>query len=237
MCSQRRRSLVVIPSHQLIGPLLDRCQVLAGAARLEPDATLDALERLTLDIPREISELGRVVVTGALVHLLARLALHVRIAREPDIALGFVDLLRCRRLPVWQRRFAHLLRCCRSALTRQKQAGLPDDSAAARVRRVLEMIDARYGDPRLTIADAALVACRSVAHLSRLLKRDTGESFGVLLRRCRIRVAKDLLLGSSASMTEVAVATGFGSASRFSREFKREVGTTPTEFRESAGRY
>ena len=46
----------------------------------------------------------------------------------------------------------------------------------------------------------------------------------------RVEKAKELLLNSSATMEEIAIAVGFANASYFCKVFKNLTGTTPTEF-------
>ena len=51
--------------------------------------------------------------------------------------------------------------------------------------------------------------------------------------RVRVDKAKALLVNSSARVTEVVYAAGFGSIPRFNSVFKRCVGMPPTEYRET----
>jgi AraC-like DNA-binding protein len=63
-------------------------------------------------------------------------------------------------------------------------------------------------------------------------------AFGVSVVRYihtqRLKRAKRLLRSTAMTVTEVAFATGFGASSQFNTVFKKEVGSSPSEFRRSA---
>ena len=48
----------------------------------------------------------------------------------------------------------------------------------------------------------------------------------------RIQKAKELLAGDGGSMKEICAAVGYSDPNYFSRIFKKNVGVTPTEYRE-----
>jgi AraC-like DNA-binding protein len=52
------------------------------------------------------------------------------------------------------------------------------------------------------------------------------------LRKLRLRIASRALIYSEASLSEVALTAGFSDQSHFSREFRRQFGRTPREYRE-----
>ncbi len=58
----------------------------------------------------------------------------------------------------------------------------------------------------------------------------TGEGFRQYLNKTRIKFAKNLLLNSHKSITEIAHAVGYNSDSHFILEFKKQTGTTPLKF-------
>ena len=68
------------------------------------------------------------------------------------------------------------------------------------------------------------------ASLARAFRRTHGESLGQRVRRLRVREACRLLLGSRASLTEVALSVGFWDQAHFTRSFRGLVGVTPGEF-------
>jgi len=56
-------------------------------------------------------------------------------------------------------------------------------------------------------------------------------SFGDYIRKLRIEKATTLLTGSQYSLAEIAYITGFSDQSHFNRIFKKNIGTTPSQYR------
>jgi AraC family transcriptional regulator len=71
-------------------------------------------------------------------------------------------------------------------------------------------------------------------HFCRLFKQSTGITPHQYLTRCRIDRAKQLLLKTELTITEVAFEVGFTNHSSFTRLFRQYVGVTPKVFRASA---
>lgn len=70
-------------------------------------------------------------------------------------------------------------------------------------------------------------------YLSDLLKRETGMNAQDRIHYYLIEEAKNLLLGSGISVSELAFSLGFEYPQYFSRLFKSKTGMTPLEFRNS----
>jgi AraC-like DNA-binding protein len=51
------------------------------------------------------------------------------------------------------------------------------------------------------------------------------------INRLRLQQASEMLLGTSASLSDIAAQIGFGSAAAFLRAFKRQFDKTPGEWR------
>lgn len=83
----------------------------------------------------------------------------------------------------------------------------------------------------LTLDQMADLAGFSKYHFSRLFKQFANVSFYKYLNQKRIAYAEKLLIDPSASVTEVALRSGFSSLSAFIRMFKIVKGCTPSEFR------
>ena len=72
----------------------------------------------------------------------------------------------------------------------------------------------------------------SYSHLSRIINEELGYSIGELIIRMKINYAESLMTGEGErGITEIALSVGFGSASYFTRVYKRMRGVTPTAFR------
>ena len=62
---------------------------------------------------------------------------------------------------------------------------------------------------------------------------ETGENFIDYLTSLRIIKAEELLKNSDISIKEICFEVGYRDPNYFSRIFKKNIGITPTEFRES----
>jgi signal transduction histidine kinase/DNA-binding LacI/PurR family transcriptional regulator/AraC-like DNA-binding protein len=76
----------------------------------------------------------------------------------------------------------------------------------------------------------------SKSYLSRIFKLDTGVSLWDYLNRYRVQKAKELLLLSDKSVTEIAADVGFDDTSYFSRVFREIAGCSPRAFRQEPNR-
>lgn len=94
----------------------------------------------------------------------------------------------------------------------------------------LEKMEATVEHPLSRRAMAHLVAL-SPRHLDRLFAEQLKSGFLETYRRLRLDHAHKLLEQSPMSISEIAFATGFSSASHFSRAFKARFGIQPKRFR------
>ena len=92
-------------------------------------------------------------------------------------------------------------------------------------------IDEHYTDD-LTLEFAADLTGYSKFHFTRLFKQFSNTTFYDYLCFKRIKVAEELLINPSLSITDVAIRSGFPSISTFNRLFKKLKNCTPTEYRE-----
>ncbi len=84
----------------------------------------------------------------------------------------------------------------------------------------------------ISLDDVSRIVNISPYYFSKLFKEATGENFIEYLTNIRIEKAKDLLLNSDMSMKEICAMCGYQDPNYFSRTFKKNVGFTPTEFKE-----
>lgn len=92
-------------------------------------------------------------------------------------------------------------------------------------------IDEHYTDD-LTLEFAADLIGYSKFHFTRLFKQFSNTTFYDYLCFKRIKVAEELLINPSLSITDVAIRSGFPSISTFNRLFKKLKNCTPTEYRD-----
>jgi AraC-like DNA-binding protein len=74
----------------------------------------------------------------------------------------------------------------------------------------------------------------SKSYLSRIFKIDTGISLWDYLNRFRIQKAKELLLLTDESITEIALGAGYEDVGYFSRVFHEITGVSPRAYRQQA---
>lgn len=98
------------------------------------------------------------------------------------------------------------------------------------VRQVKDYIKAHYDENirRSALADMVYLTPN---YLSSLFHEKTGKSITDYITECRILTAKKMLEDPGESVSNVAMACGFGNMSYFSSVFKREVGVTPNEYK------
>jgi AraC-like DNA-binding protein len=102
---------------------------------------------------------------------------------------------------------------------------------ASRFLPVIAHIE-RHLRERLTLTHLAAVARLRPTHFSDMFRAEVGVRPIAYLTRRRLDHAQLLLLSTNRSMKEVAVACGFPDANYFSRVFQRQVGMTPSAYRQ-----
>lgn len=100
----------------------------------------------------------------------------------------------------------------------------------ARLNVVFDYLDAHFSED-ISLEKVADIAGFSKFHFSRLFKQCTGYNFYDYLCYRRIKNAETMLLKPGASITEIALYSGFSSLSTFNRTFKKLKNCTPTEYR------
>ncbi len=76
----------------------------------------------------------------------------------------------------------------------------------------------------------------SRSYMSGCFNRDMGMSVREYITRLRIEDAKQLLIHSKISITEIALTVGYTDSNYFTNLFKNKVGVTPGEYRKKAKR-
>ncbi|MDO3408953.1 AraC family transcriptional regulator [Saccharibacillus sp. CPCC 101409] len=103
------------------------------------------------------------------------------------------------------------------------------DSTAEAVRRSAARMEETFGSS-LTREGLAAEAGLSVAHYSRLFKREFGQGPIEYLNGIRLRRARELLLETGGSVRETAHRVGYEDEFYFSRKFKAATGLAPTVY-------
>jgi AraC-like DNA-binding protein len=85
----------------------------------------------------------------------------------------------------------------------------------------------------LPLSSVAQASGASVFHFCKVFKKSTGLTFTDYMAHARLEDARTELLNPNRRISEVAYDVGFQSLTQFNRAFKRIVGCSPTQFRES----
>jgi AraC-like DNA-binding protein len=97
-------------------------------------------------------------------------------------------------------------------------------------RRVTELLH-QHLDGELRLSKLADECGLSVSHFARSFKTSCGAPVHRYLISQRLESAKDLLLHSNKSLSDIALQVGFSDQAAFSRTFSAAVGTTPGRWR------
>ncbi len=100
------------------------------------------------------------------------------------------------------------------------------------LRKLFDYIHAHLSQD-ITLSEMAGVLNLSQYYFCRLFKQSTGVTPHQYLTRCRINQAKQLLLKTELTITEIAFEVGLTNHSSFTRLFRQYVGVTPKAFRVS----
>ena len=122
-----------------------------------------------------------------------------------------------------------------TALVHRLAATAPPSSAKprmspARVRRVLDLIDAELHRP-IGLDELAAQADIRVRRFCAAFREAVGASPHQHLLQRRVERAKQLLRDDGLSLAEIAAAVGFSDQSQFTRTFGRIAGTSPGRYR------
>jgi transcriptional regulator GlxA family with amidase domain len=96
--------------------------------------------------------------------------------------------------------------------------------------RIREHIERHYAKP-VTVAQLARMARLSTFHFIRVFRAETGQTPHQYLRHRRLERAKELLVTTPMSVTEICDAVGFQSLGSFSALFRKVTGETPAGYR------
>jgi AraC family transcriptional regulator len=127
---------------------------------------------------------------------------------------------------------AHISRVsekCRAAPRSRTRGGLPGNS----LRRIDDFVRANLGE-NISLDDLSAIGGLSKRHFVRAFQESIGTSPYNYVLMLRIEEAKQRLSRTAASITEIALATGFGQAQHFSTSFRKATGETPSSFRQRA---
>ena len=105
-----------------------------------------------------------------------------------------------------------------------------DARKITQITPAINYIDANYDKP-ITLAEIARASHLSPSRLAHIFKEQMGITLIDYLTSVRIEQAKELLLATDQSCTEICFQAGYNNQSYFTRTFKSVAGMTPRRFR------
>lgn len=121
--------------------------------------------------------------------------------------------------------FAHFMMSINEESIRYKHR-----TSVEKLAQVLAYIE-EHIEQNVTIDELAEVACMHPNYFIRIFKQQMGVPPLQYITRKKMNQAKELLLTSTCSISEIADQLGFHDMFYFSKQFKKNIGTTPTAFR------
>ena len=121
-----------------------------------------------------------------------------------------------------------------NAVTREIFSGLAAQEEGAGdplVEKACAYIAEHLSDASMSVPDIAASVDVGVQHLSRVFKKGTDKTLVEYINTERIEKAKALLLTTDQTVARIGEATGYTNLVTFTRNFKRYVGVSPTEYR------
>lgn len=152
---------------------------------------------------------------------------HAEIKFKTYDKLYFETLYYCRSCPYTEKRDAihanirNLLDYYESCL--EQKSGI-----AVQLRQV---IDECYAQPDFSLARLAEHFNISIAYVSYLVNKLTGQNFSDYVWELRLAKAKKLLDSGEGSIDEISIAVGYLNTSSFRRKFKQSTGFTPSQYK------
>ncbi len=105
------------------------------------------------------------------------------------------------------------------------------------MRETLHYIDSNIADRGLTLSVLSKRAAITPSHFSRVFKQTTGMNVTDYVAVKRIMLAKELLVRTDDSISEICERCGMESESYFYRKFRQITGMTPRAYKRSAARH
>jgi len=111
---------------------------------------------------------------------------------------------------------------------------LKENKFYRKIEEAIQYIQNHYSDSNLSVEMLAEVAGYTPNYFSKLFKEMTGINSGEYIRKIRIGKAKELLRQGDHKVSDVAEVCGYINNSHFYSAFKKDVGMTPSAYREFA---
>lgn len=120
-----------------------------------------------------------------------------------------------------------LSEACRNVIAKK------EEQSSSLISRAKSFINSHYKND-ISLDDVSREIDISPYYFSKLFKEETGANFIEYVTNIRIEKAKALLSDTELSIKEICAEVGYQDPNYFSRIFKKNVGVTPTEFKEGS---
>lgn len=145
---------------------------------------------------------------------------------QPEKAPGSLEvLLACESREQMKRQTLSMIRGIASRLQEKREH--KEDYVA---RRVIRLIEERYGSPELSLAYLASEVFISPNHLGMLFKKNTGRTPIEYIQEYRLSRAEELLRTTKQRVSAIAEQVGIPNTSYFGTLFKQAYGMSPGEY-------
>ena len=108
-----------------------------------------------------------------------------------------------------------------------------EEQSSGVIAQAKNYIDTHYNKD-ISLDDVSREVEISPYYFSKLFKEETGENFIEYVTNIRLERARELLAKTEYSMKEICGEIGYADPNYFSRIFKKNVGLTPTEYKEGS---
>ena len=98
------------------------------------------------------------------------------------------------------------------------------------IREIKKYIEENYME-EISLGQLAELVDMNASYLSSVFKKETGMTYSEYLILCRVKQASRLLVETNLSIGEIAHQSGYQDARYFSKQFSKQVGLKPSEYR------
>ena len=122
--------------------------------------------------------------------------------------------------------------CLTDRLTFYFDILLGREGSSLLIYHIRQYVEEHFKEPNLSVNQLAADLHFSTAYLCRSFKIETGDTINAYINSFRIGKAKELLLTEDIKLYEISFCVGYSDPNYFTRQFKKQVGMTPSEYRE-----
>jgi AraC-like DNA-binding protein len=109
------------------------------------------------------------------------------------------------------------------------------DGISSEVYVCINYIRSHTNEP-IRISDVAAQVHCSTSYIAKRFKAELGTNIGEYINSCKLEDAKNLLIYSDKSLSEISNFLSFSNQSHFQNVFKKEYGVTPMQYRKQMQR-